>query len=283
MKFDVVPDHLRKAISTPGIEWTSQMIEEARKWIDRDENRDHMLSYTRSSEDIVDVGALDRFIETYHWSKLIKDKYPPPYHDDPDAFSKWVDHEFVAQWLAPQRASLLALARNEGKVDQTEDALQTFLMDRLLELMGRWEPGHSSGKSFRNYLIFCFIRDCRRDARKDAIWRRYQSLRARDDMEDCPDLEIEDPSLTPEEQAKWAEYCTILNRCRRKLDAEEVMIVDLKYFDGLPYSEIAEVLDMDGTSDVVCGKLRTRCHRALEKLKKLISAEAPEWAREGIL
>ncbi len=258
------------------------MIKEARQWIIRDRNRNRMLSYTRTSTDAVDVVGWKSFVEPGGWAALIKRKYPPPYHDDRGAFSKWCDHEFVAQWLSLQQAALLKIARDEGFASQPEDALQTFLQARLLEIMSRWDPDHAQRKTFRNYLIFCFVRDCRRQAEIEAKRGRCQSLSTRSGGNECPDLELEDPGLGPEEQAKWKEHCRILNRCRRKLDPEDVRTVDLRYFDGLSYSEIAEVLGLDSTSREINTMLRVRCHRGLRKLKTLLGEEAPELAEEGL-
>jgi len=283
MEFDVVPDQLKKAVDTPGTEWTAAMIEETRQWILRDENKARMLSYTRSNDGTIDLEAWNTFIEPSRWTGLVKDKYPPPYKDDPAAFSKWADHEFVAQWLASQQGGLVKIAMKEGFATQPEDALQAFLQERLLDVIERWEPDHATKKSFRNYFIFCFVRDCRRQVRIEAGRIRYQSISARSDTGDCPDLEVEDPGLDPHEQVKWGEYCKILNRCRKKLDPDDSFVIDLRYFDGLPYSEIAKVFDMDGTKTEVCTRLRVRCHRAVGRLRGFMDEEAPHLVEEGVL
>jgi RNA polymerase sigma-70 factor (ECF subfamily) len=65
---------------------------------------------------------------------------------------------------------------------------------------------------------------------------------------------------------RFTRYWTV-KQALKKLKAQEALVVELYFFEGKNYQEMAEILDISENA------LRTRVHRIVKKLEKIISLE----------
>lgn len=85
-----------------------------------------------------------------------------------------------------------------------------------------------------------------------------------------PDLRV-DPSPGPEQQAHHARLHDALVEAMDQLSADHRAVVDLTYFQGMGYREIAEI--MECPVDTV----KTRMFHARRRLKQAMSGNFPDW------
>ena len=88
-----------------------------------------------------------------------------------------------------------------------------------------------------------------------------------DVSEDSPLLEIEDPTLEPEEEAYWHEWRRELERHLATLAEHYRVAITLYYFEDLSYVEVAELLNQP------VGTVKAHIHRALRMLHKALEPQ----------
>ena len=88
-----------------------------------------------------------------------------------------------------------------------------------------------------------------------------------DTSEGSPQLEIEDTSSGPEEEAYWHEMRCELEMQLASLTEPYRVAVTLYYFEDLSYSEIAEMLNQP------IGTVKAHVHRALRQLHKALDTQ----------
>ena len=90
-------------------------------------------------------------------------------------------------------------------------------------------------------------------------------------LPDLPDNDQESPDVAPDETLHNRRSHSALVEAMGSLSADHRAVVDLTYFHGLGYREIAEI--MDCPIDTV----KTRMFHARRKLKTVIPGEARDW------
>lgn len=149
-------------------------------------------------------------------------------------------------------SSVQRFFRNKIVADDIEDLVQqTFL--GCLESIARFR----GDASFRTYLFAIAKR------------RLYSYLRARDRSQKRtdPDLSvasIHDLGMTPSSAVAAAREHMVMLQAMQRLSVERQTLLELFYWEDLPGSEIAEILDIDPTT------VRTRLFRARAELKEIL-------------
>ena len=82
--------------------------------------------------------------------------------------------------------------------------------------------------------------------------------------EEAVELEVEDPSPTPEEQVLHLEHKQAVAEAMQQLEEEFRQVLVLRVINDLPYEQIAEILNLK------VGTVKSRLARARIKLKKLL-------------
>ena len=82
-------------------------------------------------------------------------------------------------------------------------------------------------------------------------------------LEESPLLDIEDQALGPEQEVWWREYRHELERLVAALPERYRVAVNLRYFEGLSYQEIAELLGQP------LGTVKAHIHRGVELLRTM--------------
>ena len=121
--------------------------------------------------------------------------------------------------------------------------------------------------------------DSFRGASKLSTWifaiayrKALKALRRWDEpIEDKLALTRESPDAGPEHQARHQQIEGVLLTAMNQLSADHRAVVDLTYFHGMGYREIAEI--MDCPVDTV----KTRMFHARRHLKRLLGGELADW------
>ena len=85
-----------------------------------------------------------------------------------------------------------------------------------------------------------------------------------------------EPTLNPEGQAAEQHRAHTLWRAVRQLELADQEVIYLRYFLDLPVEETAAVLQ------VAPGTVKSRLHRALNRLRAVVEAEYPELREEVV-
>lgn len=167
-------------------------------------------------------------------------------HGDERAFAELVGR------CAPsaQRVATIVLGTLDGADDVVQDA--TIRSWRAI-------TGLDPQRGFRSW----YLRAVANTARND---RRSRGRRARLALRAVPDTNPADPEATVVTSEERRVVLHALNR----LDAADRLIIALRYFEDLPVSEVAHVLDCPE------GTVKSRLSRAMTRLR----AELP--ARENV-
>ncbi len=162
--------------------------------------------------------------------------------------------------LYQQRLYSFAL-RLEGSPQDAEDIVQeTFL--RTYHALKSYPVLKVRALRLRQWLYTITLNIFRNRQRKP----EHQSMPL-DISEDSPLLEIEDPSLGPDEEAYWREWRRELEMQLASLAERYRVAVTLYYFEDLSYVEIAELLNQP------VGTVKAHVHRALRQLHKAMETQ----------
>ena len=162
--------------------------------------------------------------------------------------------------LYQQRLYSFAL-RLESSPQDAEDIVQeTFL--RTYHALKSYPVLKVRALRLRQWLYTITLNIFRNRQRKP----EHQSMPL-DISEDSPLLEIEDPSLGPDEEAYWHEWRRELEMQLASLAERYRVAVTLYYFEDLSYVEIAELLNQP------VGTVKAHVHRALRQLHKAMETQ----------
>jgi RNA polymerase sigma-70 factor (ECF subfamily) len=138
------------------------------------------------------------------------------------------------------------------------------LVEEVLDdtMMAVWErPGGYNGASKVSTWIFAI-----------AYRKALKAMRRQDEPIEDPDEEIRPCSEPgPEQQLAWRQVQSALFSAIGELSADHRAVVDLAYYQGIGYREIAEI--MDCPVDTV----KTRMFHARRRLKAGLDGGAADW------
>ncbi len=139
------------------------------------------------------------------------------------------------------------ILRRAGSKELTADLTQQTFLNAMLALP-RYE---SRGLPFRAWLYRIALNELR------MYWRKRREVSI--------DLGRQEARLLGEEMgiAGEEEDLERLARALSKLDAKKAQLIELRYFDGMPYAELGQVMGLGEDA----AKMRT--HRALETLRQI--------------
>lgn len=122
--------------------------------------------------------------------------------------------------------------------------------------------------TFKTWLFQIALNLCR-DRQRRMKHRSHLSLSARVRAQNDRDAELQDvladPSLDLVRRVETAELGALVQRAVAALPEAEHLVVVLKEYQGLEFSEIAEIMDCP------VGTLKSLNHRAHEKLRKTLA------------
>ncbi|AJD91337.1 RNA polymerase sigma factor SigX [Jeotgalibacillus malaysiensis] len=152
---------------------------------------------------------------------------------------------------------LIYMVKNK---DTAEDLLQEVFI-KVMNSYHRFE-----GKSSEKTWLFSIAKNVTID-----YFRKQKTIRKRVmDHFDWGEREISGQEPLPEEIAEQSEQVKKLYTCLDYCTTDQKMVIITRYIQDLNISETAEVL---GWSE---GKVKTTQHRAIKKLKELMSDEEEE-------
>jgi RNA polymerase sigma factor (sigma-70 family) len=105
-----------------------------------------------------------------------------------------------------------------------------------------------------------------------AYRKALKALRRWDQPVDDPDLELrpsDEPG--PEQRAGMDQVQVLLASAIKSLSADHRAVVDLTYFHGLPYAEIADIVGCPVDT------VKTRMFHARRHLKRMLAGELSDW------
>lgn len=140
-----------------------------------------------------------------------------------------------------------------SKVRSREDALDA-VQEVFIDLWQALRSGsfiYSSDLEFRSFLYTIARRK---------IARLYRSEKPGISLEDLEDI------ASDEAEVQAGEAIMLLGAVE-KLSEEDQEVIHLRYFSGLPFSQIADLLSKGESA------IKVRHHRAIEKLKNLLGYE----------
>ncbi len=152
---------------------------------------------------------------------------------------------------------LIYMVKNK---DTAEDLLQEVFI-KVMNSYHRFE-----GKSSEKTWLFSIAKNVTID-----YFRKQKTIRKRVmDRFDWGEREISGQEPLPEEIAEQSEQVKKLYACLDYCTTDQKMVIITRYIQDLNISETAEIL---GWSE---GKVKTTQHRAIKKLKELMSDEEEE-------
>jgi len=173
---------------------------------------------------------------------------------DAEAFAT-LFHQY--QRLVYQTAYLLL-----GDAQAAEDALQEVFV-KVHRSLATFDPAKGA---FTTWLRRITVNHCLNVRRRRAIWPLSPPDRS---------VLVEDrPSFLPEELALSREQAAAVWQAVQRLSPKLRVVVILRYYEELPYQEIAQVLD------VPLGTVKWRLHEALQVLRAELESEALRKERE---
>ncbi|MBI1852318.1 MAG: sigma-70 family RNA polymerase sigma factor [Planctomycetes bacterium] len=151
--------------------------------------------------------------------------------------------------------SFALLFRMLGDRDEAEDALQEVFL-KVWRSADRFDPKIGTVSTWLSILTRNHAVDRLRSGRR-ATRRAQSSLGG-----PSGSLEPADPKLEPAAQTAIDEDAAFVRRCLNELPREQLIPIELAYFDHLSQSEIAETLQQP------LGTVKTRMRSGLQKLRK---------------
>mgnify|MGYP000116292337 CR=1 FL=1 len=173
---------------------------------------------------------------------------------DAEAFAT-LFHQY--QRLVYQTAYLLL-----GDTQAAEDALQEVFV-KVHRSLATFDPTKGA---FNTWLRRITVNHCLNARRRRAIWPFSPP--------DCSVLVEDRPSFLPEELALSREQAAAVWQAVQRLSPKLRVVVILRYYEELPYQEIAQVLD------VPLGTVKWRLHEALKALRTELQGETLRKERE---
>ena len=172
-----------------------------------------------------------------------------------------LDHHFGQLVILYQQRLLSFALRLVGSPQDAQDISQeTFL--RAYHALKSYPVLRVRALRLQQWLYTITLNIFRNRQRKP----EHQSIPL-DASEGSPQLEIEDPSSGPEEEAYWHEIRCELEMQLASLTEPYRVAVTLYYFEDLSYSEIAELLNQP------IGTVKAHVHRALRQLHKALDTQ----------
>ena len=172
-----------------------------------------------------------------------------------------LDHHFrQLVILYQQRLFSFALRLVDSPQDAQDISQETFL--RAYHALKSYPVLRVRALRLRQWLYMITLNIFRNRQRKP----EHQSIPL-DTSEGSPQLEIEDQSCGPEEEAYWHEMRRELEMQLASLAERYRIAVTLYYFEDLSYIEIAELLNQP------IGTVKAHVHRALRQLHKALDTQ----------
>jgi RNA polymerase sigma-70 factor (ECF subfamily) len=172
-----------------------------------------------------------------------------------------LDHHFRQLVILYQQRVYSFAIRLVGNPQDAQDIIQeTFL--RAYHALKSYPVLRVRVLRLRQWLYMITLNIFRNRQRKP----EHQSIPL-DTSEGSPQLEIEDTSSGPEEEAYWHEIRRELEMQLASLTEPYRVAVTLYYFEDLSYSEIAELLNQP------IGTVKAHVHRALRQLHKALDTQ----------
>ncbi|MDO8565484.1 MAG: RNA polymerase sigma factor [bacterium] len=141
-----------------------------------------------------------------------------------------------------------------ARVSTREDALDT-LQEVFVDL---WQALRSQSFIYGSELEF---RSFLYTIARRKVARLYRFRKPTVSLEDMENLALSEPDSEPGEIA-------VLMEAVGKLNNEDGEVIRLRYFSGLPFSQIADLLNRGESA------IKVRHHRAIEKLKNMLGYES---------
>lgn len=162
--------------------------------------------------------------------------------------------------------------RNLGNRDAAKDVCQTVFIRTYKELHNLRDPERFSSWIYRIAHNLCL------DEYKKRKKRRFVSLHDRDENDDVmPAIGHlqDDSNKSPEESCHNQQIGEILKKMLMTLPEEQRVVVVMKQYQELKFTEIAEILDQPVNT------IKSRLYYGLRALKKML--EASEYKKEVLL
>jgi RNA polymerase sigma-70 factor (ECF subfamily) len=147
-----------------------------------------------------------------------------------------------------------------GDPAEADDAVQETLI-RAARALHRYQPG----TNLRGWLTAICANVCRGRLRRRKAAERLQHTLDR--------FRLATSTPTPEETVLAQESQTQLHAALRSLDERHRLVVILRYLQGLPVREIAQILEVPE------GTVHSRLHHAHHQLRRMLQAAG--WESEG--
>jgi RNA polymerase sigma-70 factor (ECF subfamily) len=165
--------------------------------------------------------------------------------------------ELVSRYERPLYAFIVRMVRDPTVA---EDLAQEALI-KVYRALGSYDPE----RKFSSWLF-----KIAHNATIDAVRRREpvaESLDAGDAADDGPPRQYADPrAISPEKARETSELGRALDRALGELRPEYREVMLLRFREGLPYEEIAEITGMP------LGTVKTFLHRARGRMESLLTA-----------
>jgi len=172
-----------------------------------------------------------------------------------------LDHHFGQLVILYQQRLFSFALRLVGSPQDAEDIIQEAFL-RSYHALKSYPVLKVRALRIRPWLYTITLNIFRNRQRKP----EHQSIPL-DTSEGSPQLEIEDPSCGPDEEAYWHETRRELEIQLATLSDRYRVAVTLYYFEDLSYSEIAELLNQP------IGTVKAHVHRALRQLHKALDTQ----------
>jgi RNA polymerase sigma factor (sigma-70 family) len=161
------------------------------------------------------------------------------------------DHDAFAQLASAMLGRSYSIARLILRDPElAQDAVQEAFVSAWRDLSGLRDPDR-----FESWLTRLVVRSCYREVRRRQRFGRFEV-----------EIGAIEPG-TPDESRQLADRDQ-LERGFRHLDPEQRAILVLHFFQGLPLTEVADVLAIPS------GTVKSRLHRSLSSIRATLDADA---------
>ena len=180
------------------------------------------------------------------------------------ALAKQGDQDAFAQLVEANQNKIYSLAlRMTGNPEDGADLAQEAFLRAWRSL-----PSFQEESSFSTWLYKLTSNLCidflRKEKRRKAV---VTTVSLDDDQDESPPLEVPDHRFTPEAEVEHRELRAAMSRALKVMSEEHRQILILREVEGLSYTEIAELLDVEE------GTVKSRLARARISLRNILQKD----------
>ena len=180
------------------------------------------------------------------------------------ALAKKGDQDAFSQLVEANQNKIYSLAlRMTGSPEDGADLAQEAFLRAWRSL-----PSFQEESSFSTWLYKLTSNLCidflRKEKRRKAV---VTTVSLDDDQDESPPVEVPDHRFTPEAEVERRELCSAMSRALKTMSEEHRQILILREVEGLSYTEIAQLLDVEE------GTVKSRLARARISLRNILQKD----------